>query len=112
MLNLLLEASFVSSKFKKPLIQKMFGVFMSKLVTTYDQINGVRVEVERAPEPTDIQWLNLRYGEKERHVHRFITNSVTLILVILSFGGILLVNWGQVIYELVYGITHGTRTKL
>lgn len=93
----MIEANFVSSKFKKPVIQRLFGFCMSKIVKTYDQINGVRVDVERAPEPSDIKWLNLKYTEKERHIRRFMTNITTAVLIGLCFGGIILVNWGQVI---------------
>jgi len=78
-------------------------LFLSKIISTNEQYKGISVRVVRAPEPTDLLWENLHSTPTERVVNQTVTNSLTLILVALSFGLILLINWGQVLPCLFIG---------
>ena len=43
-------------------------------------------KVQSAPEPTNVIWENLDIGAKERAIRQFITGTVTVIVLLLSFG--------------------------
>jgi len=62
---------------------------------TFKNFYGKEVHIERAPEPTDILWENLNYGSWEKFKKRMVTRTVSTILILISFGLIVLINWGQ-----------------
>ena len=49
-------------------------------------INKQMLQVNRAPEPTDIIWQNLSWETCDKYYARFYTNLAALILLIGSFG--------------------------
>lgn len=77
-------------------------MFLSKIITTNEQYNGAVVQVKRAPEPTDVLWENLASTPKDRFIIQIFTNTFTMVLVVLCFGLILLINWGQVNIFLIF----------
>jgi hypothetical protein len=60
------------------------------------RIQGALVGVGRAPEPTDVLWQNLSVSFWDKLKSRIFTNIVTFLLIIVGFGIIVLLNWGQV----------------
>ena len=90
------QASYIASQFKRPLIAEVLGCLIETIANTSHTFRGSRVTVRRAPEPTDVLWPNLGYGKQERQRTRIFTNSITLFMIILSFGLIILINWAQV----------------
>jgi Uncharacterized integral membrane protein len=70
--------------------------FFTPFLNTKERIEGKRVTVHRAPEPTDILWQNLCYKALDKYKSRAITSIVTLLMISGSFGLIVLITWGQV----------------
>jgi len=89
------HAYLVQTKFKVSFLTKVFGVLLSPLVKAPNNFNGKKVKVKRAPEPTDILWENLEFTRQQRSRSQLFTNFITCVLILLSFGLILLINWGQ-----------------
>jgi len=89
------QAALVKSKFK----QSTFFTFFSSKKTVVGQevptYQGQEVIVKRAPEPTDIMWKNLQYGDEQKTKIRWMTYGITALIIVVSFGIILLVNWAQ-----------------
>jgi len=58
-------------------------------------LNGVFIELKRAPEPFDVIWENLGYGWWEVAKKRLLTNLASLFIIVCSFGAILGINYVQ-----------------
>lgn len=82
--------------FKESLAQTFCKLFLSSCIATKNQFRpGVTVEVKRAPEPTDILWQNLGVSAREKKIKSAITNFASAVLILITFGLIILINWGQ-----------------
>jgi len=70
------------------------------LQTKHHIEKGRLIRVRRAPEPTDVIWANMSHTFWTKLKSRIFTTIVAFILIIISFGLIVLINWGQVHYYL------------
>ena len=61
---------------------------------SYD-MKGNKINLRKAPEPTDVLWKNLGYTNKEKRRSRVITNLSTLLILSGGFALIMLINWAE-----------------
>ena len=54
-----------------------------------------RIELSRAPEPSDVLWENLTFTLRTKFWTRIVTRLTTLLAIALGFGVIFLIYWGQ-----------------
>lgn len=59
------------------------------------RLEGKKIKVRRAPEPTDVIWPNICYTKWQKFKSRVITSFLTLFLVCCGFGLIVLISYGQ-----------------
>jgi len=83
-------------KTKKSIKELLVGYIFSERNHAVCDFEGNQVKVTRAPEPTDILWENLEYCNVKNTKTWILSNAVIFIIMVLSFGIIFLVNWGQV----------------
>ena len=53
------------------------------------------LDVKMAVEPYEVEWENMGYTRTERNVRKLISISASVFLIAITFGIIVLVNWGQ-----------------
>ena len=68
---------------KGRLVEYIFPFFKAK--TKY-KIQGHRISVDRAPEPTDIKWVNFGYTESGRMKRKVLFSIVSLFALLVSAG--------------------------
>lgn len=90
------QADFVKKQFQKSLLRQLID-FLTPFLKSKTRLNGTRVDVVRAPEPTDVVWPNLCYKTKTIIKWRIFTAFMTLVLIGASFGLIIGINKLQVI---------------
>ena len=73
----------------------IFG-FFCPCCTRKKQIEGKKISLRRAPEPTDVIWLNICYTKFQKYISRIITSIITLILIAGGFAVIVGISYGQV----------------
>lgn len=54
------------------------------------------LNVEKAPEPEDVIWENLQFNSKHRFFRKLMVYLISLVLIAISFGIIVGLNYGQV----------------
>jgi len=85
------------TRFEKNLLERFQGMFIQGRDYATHMYEGHEVRVRRAAEPTDIMWTNLKFDRQKKILTRFFVMMVTLLMILLSLGIIILVNWWQVI---------------
>ena len=78
------------------MVHKLLRFLKPAFIETATDFKGKQIKVTRASEPTDVNWRNLGYTDRQKFLSRFYTNFTTFILISVSFGIILLVNYGEV----------------
>ncbi len=81
--------------FRKNVMDFVAETFFSPKDFASYQFKENTVQVRRAPEPVDILWKNLEYSQGEKFKVRMFSLGVTIVVIAISFGLIILVNWGQ-----------------
>ena len=89
--------------FRKNVIDFINETFFSPKDYAAYKFKENTVQVRRAPEPVDILWKNLEYSQAEKVKVRMFSLGITTIIIAISFGLIILVNWGQGEYIKKYG---------
>lgn len=89
------QAAFVIEEYGKVRFDSWTDYVTAWFGTTSEQFRGKEVFIERAPEPTDFLWENLAVSSWDRFKKRSFTKIMTLLLIVVSFGLIILINWGQ-----------------
>lgn len=83
----------MKKEFKLTLIQKIIDLicpcFGSKRI-----LDGSRVKIRRAPEPTDVIWENICYSKCNKVTSRLITSVITALLVGAGFAVIVGISYG------------------
>lgn len=89
------QAAFIEEEYTKVRFDSWTDYVTAWFGTTSEVFHGKEVFIERAPEPTDFLWENLAFSSWERFKKRSVTKLFTLLLIVVSFGLIILINWGQ-----------------
>ena len=55
----------------------------------------MEIDVKKAAEPYEIEWENMGYTRTERNVRKFLSSLISFLLIAVTFGIIVLINWGQ-----------------
>ena len=55
----------------------------------------MEIDVKKADEPYEVEWENMGYTRIERNVRKFISIIASFLLIAITFGIIVLINWGQ-----------------
>ena len=55
----------------------------------------MEISVKKADEPYEIDWENMGYSRFERNVRKFLSILASFFLIAITFGIIVLINWGQ-----------------
>ena len=55
----------------------------------------MEIDVKKADEPYEVEWENMGYTRTERNVRKFLSTLASFLLISVTFGIIVLINWGQ-----------------
>jgi hypothetical protein len=89
------QAAYVIEEYSKVRFDSWTDYLTAWFGTTSENFRGKDCYIERAPEPTDILWENLAFASWDRFKKRSLTKIFTLLIILASFGIIILINWGQ-----------------
>lgn len=89
------QAAYVIEEYSKVRFDSWTDYVTAWFGTTSEVFHGREVFIERAPEPTDILWENLAFDSWSQFKKRSMTKLMTLLLIVISFGLIILINWGE-----------------
>jgi len=90
------DAEYMHDKFQKSLLRRLIEYCSDILFDPKSDLGQKRIEVTKAPEPSDILWENLTFTLRTKFLTRIFTRLITFLAIALGFGVIFLIYWGQV----------------
>ena len=92
----LIDAEYMHDKFQKSLLRRSIEYCSDILFNPKSDLGQKRIEVTKAPEPSDVLWENLTFTLRTKFLTRIVTRLITFLAIALGFGVIFLIYWGQV----------------
>jgi len=89
------QAQKVAEQFQKGIFNKGIRFMKRVLKKQSDRLNGQKIKLKRAPEPTDVLWENLGFTSSQKLKRKIFTTIMAAVLVILSFALIIAISWSQ-----------------
>jgi len=89
------DAEYLHDQFQKSLLRRLIEYCADILFNPKSDLGQKRIELSRAPEPSDVLWENLTFTLRTKFWTRIITRLTTLLAIALGFGVIFLIYWGQ-----------------